>query len=56
MNPVIRSYPGPSRSCVARAAGARCRAASGQVSEAANDVAVVVHVFPVSRERREVSS
>ena len=55
MNPVIRSYPGPSQSCVARAAGVCCRAASGQVSEAANAVAVV-HEFLVSRERREVPS
>ena len=56
MNPVIRSYPGPSRSCAARAAGARCRAASGQVSEAPNAVGVVVHEFLVSRESREVPS
>jgi hypothetical protein len=55
MNSVIRSYPGPSRLCAARPAGACCRAASGQVSEAPNAVAVV-HEFLVSRERREVPS
>jgi hypothetical protein len=54
MNPVIRSYPGASRSCAARAAGACYRAASGQVNGAPN--AVVVRASHVSRGRREVPS
>jgi hypothetical protein len=55
MNPVKRSYPSTSRSCSARAAGACCPAASGQVNEAPSAV-VVVHGPPVSRRRREVWS